>query len=207
MTRHAVRRSSRPLDGRVDVQRQRRIFDGFVKIDEAVLRHRRFDGAWTGPILRVKVERGDSAAAIVSNLDTGRVILVEQFRYPTLQHGGGWLVETVAGIIADGETAEQTVRREVREETGYDPLSLVRIATFYSSPGAASERIFLFWARVRETGRVARVTTDDEDIALREYTPAELWAALDRGDLMDGKTIVAATWLRARLSSTTTSER
>lgn len=189
------------MEGLVDIQRQRRVFDGFVKIDEAVLRHRRFDGAWTGPLLRIKVERGDSAAAIVSNAETGRIILVEQFRYPTLERGEGWLVETVAGVIGEGETAEQAIQREVTEETGYVPLSLVRIATFYSSPGAASERIFLFWVRVTEAGRVAPIADDDEDIALREYTPAELWSALDRGELVDGKTIIAATWLRARLSA------
>ncbi len=191
------------MDSRVEVQRQRRVFDGFVKIDEAVLRHRRFDGAWTAPLTRIKVERGDAAAAIVSNADTGRIVLVEQFRYPTLEQGGGWIVETVAGMIDDGETAEQAIRREVREEIGYEPTSVVHIATFYLSPGALSERIFLYSAQVAEAGRVGGAGgVGDEDIALREYTPAQLWAALDRGELVDAKTLIAATWLRARLAET-----
>lgn len=188
----------------LEIQQQRRIFDGYVKIDEAVLRHRRFDGGWTGPLTRIKVERGDSAAAIVSNADTGRIILVEQFKYPTMARGGGWIVETVAGMIDDGEGPEQTIRREVREEIGYDLLSLVHIATFYVSPGAISERVFLYWAQVGEAGHIGRgggVADEGEDIALREYSPPELWAALDAGEFVDAKTIIAVTWLRSRLES------
>lgn len=186
------------MDRAVEISEQRRVYDGFVAIDEAILRYERFGGGWTGPVRRVKVERGDSAAAIVTSADTGRVILVEQFRYPALANSGGWLVETVAGRIDGGETPEDAVRREIREEIGYEPRCLERIATFYPSPGAASERIFLFWAEVAEAGRVHVAPDDDEDVALREYTPEALGAALDAGELVDAKTIIAATWLRNR---------
>jgi nudix-type nucleoside diphosphatase (YffH/AdpP family) len=191
------------MDESVQIHRQRRVFDGFVKIDEAVLRHRRFDGAWTAPLTRIAVDRGDSAAAIVSNADTGRIVLAEQFRYPTLGRGHGWILETVAGVIDGDETAEQAIRREVREEVGYEPLGLEHIATFYVSPGAMSERVFLYWVQVSDAGRLHRgggVETEGEDIALREYEPGALWAALDGGELVDAKTIIAATWLRARLT-------
>jgi ADP-ribose pyrophosphatase len=188
------------MDRAVEIQQQHRVYDGYVAIDEAVLRHERFAGGWTRPLTRTKVERGDSAAAIVTRADTGVIILVEQFRYPTLATGG-WLVETVAGVIDAGESPEEAARREVREEIGYEPRHVERIATFYSSPGAASERIFLHWAEVDEAGRVGRVEADEEeDVALREYAPEALWAALDCGELVDAKTIIAATWLRARLS-------
>jgi ADP-ribose pyrophosphatase len=188
------------MDRAVEIQRQRRVYDGFVAIDEAVLRHTRFAGGWTRPLTRIKVERGDSAAAIVTSAETGRVILVEQFRYPTVANSDGWIVETVAGVIDDGETAEEAARREVREEIGYEPRTLEHIATFYASPGAASERIFLYWALVTEAARPGQVESDDEDVALRQYTPEALWAALDSGELVDAKTIIAATWLRARLA-------
>lgn len=190
------------MDRAVEVERQRRVFDGYVKIDEAVVRHRRFDGAWSDRLTRLRVERGDAAAAIVSNRDTGAIFLVEQFKYPTLERTGGWIVETVAGMIDEGESAEQAIRREVREEIGYEAGSVEPIATFYVSPGAVSERIFLFWVEVTEAGRTGPgggVAGEGEDIALRTYTPEQLWAALDAGELMDAKTIIAAMWLRARL--------
>ena len=192
------------MDDAVEVRGQRRLFNGFVSIDEAVLRHRRYDGTWTDPLTRIKVERGDSAAAIVHNADTGRIILVEQFKYPTLERSGGWILETVAGMIDVGETPEDAIRREVLEEIGYDTESLSHIATFYVSPGALSERIFLYSARVAEAGRVAAgggVAAEGEDIALREFAPEELWKALDGGAIMDAKTIIATAWLRQRLPS------
>ena len=140
----------------------------------------------------------------MSNRDTGAIFLVEQFKYPTLERTGGWIVETVAGMIDEGETAEQAIRREVREEIGYEAASLQPIATFYVSPGAVSERIFLYCAEVTEAGRVGRgggVAGEGEDIAVRACTPAQLWAALDAGELMDAKTIIAAMWLRERLET------
>jgi ADP-ribose pyrophosphatase len=143
------------MDRVVEIQRQRRVYDGFVTIDEAVLRHTRFAGGWTRPLTRIKVERGDSAAAIVTSAETGRVILVEQFRYPTVANSGGWIVETVAGLIDDGETAEEAARREVREEIGYEPRTLEHIATFYASPGGG-ERAHLPVLGARHRGRAAR---------------------------------------------------
>jgi nudix-type nucleoside diphosphatase (YffH/AdpP family) len=192
----------RSVDYAVEIQSQKRVFKGFVNIDEAVLRHRRYDGGWTPYLTRIKVERGDAAAAIVSNADTDQIILVEQFKYPTLGHTNGWILETVAGMIAKGESAEDAIRREICEEIGYEPLSLEPIATFYVSPGAVSERIFLYWARVSEASHVdsgGGVVDEGEDIALKEFTPKALWAALDRGEIVDAKTIIAASWLRIRL--------
>ena len=191
------------MNGEVEVLRCRRVLDGFIKVDETVLRHRRFDGSWSTSLTRLRVDRGDSAAAIITNLTTGRIMLVEQFKYPTLEGSGGWIVETTAGVIEAGETAEQAIAREIREEIGYVLTSLSRIATFYVSPGASSERVFLYWARVREAGRTGPgggVAREGEDIAVRQYTPEQLWAALDRGEVIDAKTIIAATWLRQRLS-------
>jgi ADP-ribose pyrophosphatase len=182
----------------VNIQREDRIFRGFIEIYEATLQHRRYDGSLAGPMKRIRIERGDSAAAIVTNDDTGKIVLVEQFRYPTLSRGDGWIVETVAGMVEEGESAEDAIVREVREEIGYATRSLQRIGTFYVSPGASSERVTLYWARVAESGYMGRVKDGEEDIALREYTPAELWAALDARQFADAKTIIAATWLRAR---------
>lgn len=188
------------MEEAVEIERQERVFEGFLDVEAAVLRHRRFDGTWTAPLRRLRVERGDAAAAIVTRAATGRIVLVEQFRYPTLGRGTGWVVETVAGVIDDGERPEQTIVREIREEIGCETVALEPIATFFGSPGVLSERMHLFWATV--TGDSSRPTTPDgEDVAVREYEPAALWAALDRGELADAKTIIAAMWLRGRLTA------
>jgi ADP-ribose pyrophosphatase len=162
----------------VRVLEKRRIFDDIFAIDEAVVSFRRPDGAWSGPVRRLSFERGDSVAALLVNRATGRLVLVDQFRYPTWEKGPGRLREIVAGGLEEGETPEAAVRREVREETGHDPVTLHPILTFYVSPGG------------RGVG--------DEDIRVVERAAEELWQDLAAGRLQDAKTIIALLWLRTR---------
>jgi hypothetical protein len=79
------------------------VFDGFFRLKEATLRYERFDGKPSEPLRRLKLDRGDSVAALICNTDTGRVLLVEQFKYPTYGKGDGWILETVAGMVDGGE--------------------------------------------------------------------------------------------------------
>jgi nudix-type nucleoside diphosphatase (YffH/AdpP family) len=189
--------------GRVTVHSKRRVFDAFFKIDEAEVSFERFDGTMSPPVKRLSFERGDSVAAIVHNGDSGMVVLVEQFKYPTYDQGPGWIVETVAGMAEPGEAPEAALRREVLEELGYEVDELEHIATFYVSPGGSSERVLLYYARVSDSGKVAPgggLASEVEDIRAVELSPAELERLVAEGDIQDAKTLVAAQWLRQRLS-------
>jgi 8-oxo-dGTP pyrophosphatase MutT (NUDIX family) len=64
-------------------------------------------------------ERGDSVAAVLFNTDTKRLIFTRQFKAPSYEKGPGWITEIVAGMIDASESAEDALRREVFEETGY----------------------------------------------------------------------------------------
>ena len=132
----------------VIVHEKRRVFDGFFKIDEATVSYRGADGSMIGPVRRLSLERGDSVAALVFHRDRRSVILANQFRYPTYEKGPGWLTELVAGMVDPGETPEQSMRREILEESGYEIERLQHISTFYVSPGGSSERIFLYYVEV-----------------------------------------------------------
>src|SRR5262245_11630983 len=97
----------------VVVHEKRRVFDGFFKIDEAVVSYRGADGSMIGPLRRLSLELGDSVAALVFQRDRRSIILADQFRYPTYGNGPGWLTELPAGMVDPGETPEESVRREV----------------------------------------------------------------------------------------------
>lgn len=189
---------------KVDIRSpKKRLFDGFFKIDELTVSHERFDGTMSPVRPWLIFERGDAVAALLFDKDRREVILVNQFRAPTFEKGSGqgWLLETAAGMIKEGETPERCLVREIREETGYQITEMIKIAQFYSSPGGSSERIFLYYAEVRRTDKVDQgggVTADDEDIALVPLDLDTFLRKLANREFEDPKIIVAGMWLKDR---------
>ena len=194
---------------KVEIQNKRTVFDDKFKIDEATLRFQKFNGQMSDTVRRLVFERGDSAAALLFNKDTQKVLLIEQFRYPAYEKGPGWIQEIVAGVIEKNEQPEETIRREIREEIGYEVREpLTHIATFYVSPGGTSERNMVYYVEVSNADRVSAgggKVSEHEDIELVEMTLPELWQALDNGNIIDAKTLIAVQWLRNRMNSNSAS--
>jgi len=187
---------------KVEVINRRRVLDDFFKVDEARLRFERYDGSMSEEIRRLNFERGDSVAALLLDGKKGVVYLVEQFMYPTLAKAGGWLETVAAGMIDEGETPEEAVRREIREETGFAAERIEPIASLFVSPGGSSERIFLFCALVSDAARVAAgggVAAEHEDIKIVALGLDDFLVRLAAGAFADAKTIVAGYWLKDNL--------
>jgi len=192
------------------IQQQRRIFDDFFKIDELMVSHEQIDGTMSAVQRRLVFERGDSVAVLLLNLDTKSVVLVEQFKAPTLaarkrddrSATDGGIVETMAGMVDDGETPQAAAIRETREETGYEITSPQLITTFFSSPGGTSERIFLYFAEVRDADKKDNGGgIDDEDIRLVQILLDDFFDMLAKGLIEDPKLLIAAYWLKDHLRS------
>jgi 8-oxo-dGTP pyrophosphatase MutT (NUDIX family) len=84
---------------------------------------------------REVAEHPGAVAALVVDED-GRVLLVDQWRHAV----GGRLLEIAAGKYdVDGETVEQTLRRELAEELGVEGGTLTWLASFYTTPGWSDE--------------------------------------------------------------------
>ena len=103
-------------------------------------------------------------AAVILAVDAGEVLLVEQYRVPL----GKFCLELPAGLIGDeseGESAIDSARRELEEETGYQAAQWEDLGEFYSSPGMLEESFTLLKATgltcVGEGGG-----THDEDIVV-----------------------------------------
>jgi nudix-type nucleoside diphosphatase (YffH/AdpP family) len=188
----------------VVVRGRSRVFDGFFKLDEVTVSHRRLDGSMSPDKPYLVFERGDSVGALILNRDTGQVVLVDQFRAPTLGKSArqGWMLEAVAGKVEESDTPEQTIVREAFEETGYRISNPEHIATFFSSPGSSSERIFMFYAEVTNadrTGSGGGVVAEGEDIRIVSLDPAALIERVQRAEIDDPKLIIAAYHLKDRL--------
>ena len=186
---------------RVDIESRQQVYDGFFQLEEVVLRHERFDGSMSAPMSRLNLERGDGAAVVLHDPTRRVLTLVRQFRYPTWEKGPGWTLELVAGVIDAGRDPADVARAEAREETGYDIGALESLGTFYLTPGGSSERIFLYYAAVDQSMRIAEgggLAHEGEDIEIVEMSEQQAWRALDEQRVIDAKTLVGLMWLRRR---------
>ncbi len=137
------------------------------------------------------------AVAILAIDDEDRVLLVRQWRVAV----GEALLEVPAGtldVADDGsiEDPDLAAPRELEEETGMRAGSWRLIAHFYTAPGFASELMHLYLATdLRPADGEHLGPDEDEHLVLERMPWTEAVAAAERGELRDGKTIVAMLWL------------
>ena len=183
-----------------DIVRRALVHDSYVRVEALDLRHELFEGGMSPVITKEIVERSDAGTAIVRHRTRGTLVFVHQFRAPAIERDGDpWLIELCAGKLDPGETAEQAMRRELTEETGYEALSCQLVTSFFISPGYTTERMFLFDIEV--DGEPGHAPGDGhENIELVEMTLDEALAAAERGDIRDAKTLLGLYWLKAQQS-------
>ena len=123
-------------------------YDGFFKVNVYRLQHRLFAGSWNEPIVRELFERGHAAALLPYDPVRDQIVLVEQFRIGAIETSPTpWLLELVAGIIDEGETAEAVVRREAVEEAGIEVGRCEHAISYLVSRVAALSGSRSMWAR------------------------------------------------------------
>lgn len=174
------------------------VFQGYFRIDRYRLQHRRHDGGWTEELTREVFERGHAVGVLPYDPLRDEVVLIEQFRVGA--HAAGWApwqLEVVAGIIDEGETAEDVARRESLEEAGLTLLELAPIADFLVSQGAVSETVRLFCGRVDATGAggIHGLEHEGEDIKVVVVPFAELTALLAENKVTNATGLIALQWL------------
>lgn len=187
----------------IDIRSRRQAYKGRYRIDEVVFDFDRATG--TGRITDARreiFERGDSAAALIHDVERDVIVLTEQFRIATHEKGPGYLIEAMAGSVDEGETPEACIRREMMEEVGYKAGRLTLIAKAYVSPGASSERLFLYYAPVRTADLIdpeaSGIDADNEDVRRVEYTREDFLSRLEKGKVDDGKLVALGYWLKAQ---------
>lgn len=186
---------------KVDIISKKRVFNGFLKVDEYELRHEKFDGSMSEVINRLTIERGDSCAVLIYNKDKEKYVLVNQFRHATYGKNSGWLTELVAGSVPEDETPMECMVKEIEEEAGYKVDSIEHLYTAYTSPGGLSERLFLYYAEVSDNQKVSHgggLDDEHEDIEVQYYTWEELWAMVSSGKCLDMKAITAVQWVQLK---------
>lgn len=134
--------------------------------------------------------RGSVAALPVH--DDGRLVLVRQYRYAV--NADVW--EVPAGRLDPGETPEQGATRELEEEVGLRASRLEPLVSLYTTPGFCDEVIHIF--RATRLTAVPPRPEADERFEIRTVTLDEASAMTRRGEIREGKTLVALLMERDR---------
>lgn len=191
-------------DQDVQVLEQHASYQGFFKIATLKLKHRLFAGGWGQEIKREVFQRGNAAAALLYDPTTDSIGMIEQFRVGAIgSDAGAWCYETVAGMIDPGETAEQSIRRELIEEAGFTPQKLIPICDYLSSPGGCDEIIYLYCAvgDLSDKAGLYGLESESEDIRLHVFPAPEVLADLYAAKNCNAATLLALQWLALNRSS------
>ena len=182
----------------VDVQDRKSLYHGFFKMEQVTLRHRLFEGGWSGSIQRELFVRGEAVAAIMFDPKHDLVGLVEQFRIGALDtETGPWLYEVVAGMTKPNEAPEEVIRRELLEEAAMVPDKILPICDYFSSPGGTDEKLTLFCALgdLRSIGGVHGLPEEGENIRVISLPIADVFDRLYSGHFNNAATLICLQWL------------
>lgn len=139
----------------------------------------------SGRVSHREVIRHCHAAAILAFNDKGEVLLEDQYRYPY----DDIITEIPAGKGDEGESGEETARRELEEETGYFAHHLEELGLFYPSVGYTDEAIHLFLATDLE--KTHQHLDPGEELEYYFVPFEKLCDMIKNGEIPDGKTIAA----------------
>jgi ADP-ribose pyrophosphatase len=119
-----------------------------------------------------------------------QVVMIEQWRHGTRTVE----LETPGGLMDDGETPEHCGRRELLEETGYEPDRIIHLGAVHPNPAIQSNTQHYLLA----TGcrKVADLNLDHaEDIAVRLVPLRDVPALIRTGKITHGVVIGGFYWL------------
>jgi GDP-mannose pyrophosphatase NudK len=149
---------------------------------------------------REAYDRGNGATILLFNQVQKTVILPRQFRLPTFVNGNetGMLIEACAGLL-DKDNAEDCIRRETEEETGYQVTQVRKIFEAYMSPGSVTEILHFFVAEYSKEMKVnagGGAAHEEENIEVLEMSMDQALRMIETGEIKDGKTIMLLQYAR-----------
>ncbi|UFH56467.1 GDP-mannose pyrophosphatase NudK [Spirosoma sp. KNUC1025] len=187
------------INERVQITEEKLLSDNWYVLKRFTFNYLGKNGQWATQ-QREAYDRGNGATILLHNPQADTVILTRQFRLPTFVNGNlnGMLIEACAGLL-DNDDPETAIIRETEEETGYRIQSVQKVMEAYMSPGSVTEKLFFYLAEyTADTERNAGGGIEEEEIDILELPVSEALAMMERGEIMDGKTIMLLQHLRLK---------
>ena len=161
--------------------------------------------AFEGPLFRVLrdhiIEPGGreshrdvirhNGSVVILAVDPGKkkkdpwIVIERQYRHAA----GQFLWELPAGKLDVGEAPVDGAKRELSEETGYQAKKWSQLVEYFASPGFLGESMKVFLAEGLVAGDAN--PEDDEQIDFRLVKLSEVLELVDKGKIIDGKTLTS----------------
>lgn len=180
------------MAAKIEILNRTIVSESYGRLEHVQLRRRRFD-ARDQDLDREIYDIGNSAAIFLYDPTRGVILLIKQFRLPVfLAMGRDATIEVCAGKLEGMDPAERIVA-EAREETGLHIGAPRFLFAAFLSPGAYCEKMSFFAAAYSEADRKSAgggLADEGEDIKVFETSLDEALAMVDRGEIIDAKTIL-----------------
>ena len=165
-----------------DVKSSKLVFEGRVfkiTVDEVAY--------GDGRVVRMDVVRHPGSVVLMPMTATGRILLVQQYRYAVDE----WLWELPAGTREPDEPLEAAAIRECHEEVGKIAGRAEKVFSFFPSPGFCTEEMHFFRLtalRDRREDEAAPHQDPDEVLRVREFSVEDVRVMIKSGEIRDMKT-------------------
>ena len=146
----------------------------------------------TGRTVVFDIVRHRGSVVIVAQPTSKSVVLIRQYRYAI----GRAIWELPAGSLEPGEPPRRAARRECEEEIGLSPRRISKVAALYPTPGFCDEIMLFYRCHDFVTPGHAVQHDPDEQIEPRVFSLREASALVDRGGVVDMKTILGLGLIR-----------
>ena len=106
----------------------------------------------------------------------GKFVTIKQFRYTVKE----FVFEFPAGAVHEGETPEQTAKRELEEEAGYIADELTKIGEVYEAYSQSNRKMHIFLAKVSKKieQKLDHDNGEFEDIEISLKTKDEVFSGM-----------------------------
>lgn len=180
------------MNNRVKISKTEVLSNNWYVLRKITFDYLQKNGEWVTQH-REAYDRGNGATILLYNRQQKTVILTRQFRMPTYLNGNesGLLIEACAGLL-DAQNAEDCIRRETEEETGYRISEVQKVFEAYMSPGSVTEILHFFVAEYTSAQQVdaGGGVAEEEDIEVLELNFQQALNMIKTGEIRDGKTIM-----------------
>jgi ADP-ribose pyrophosphatase len=138
---------------------------------------------------RMRIDHPE-ASAIIPFVSEKEILMVRQYRYAL----GRETLEIPAGKVDPGETPEQCIRRELKEETGHEAGRIEWVCTFAPALGYSNELIHLYSGK--ELRKVETEIDEREIASVEKISLDELKRMFRERVILDSKTLLGLLLMR-----------